>query len=78
MNQTPNLQKLMALAASRLGKTPEQLEKELTSGKLESLLAAMDPQAREKAERVLRNRELAKQMLAGKEATEMLSKLGRQ
>jgi hypothetical protein len=75
MNQNPNLQHLLILAAKQLGKSPQQLEQELQSGNLNGLLGGLQPEARQKAQQLIQNPELAKQLLSSKEASELLKKL---
>jgi hypothetical protein len=66
------LEKLLSLAAERLGTTPEQLKAEASSGELSSLLTQLSPTDAQSLQRVLSDRDAAQKLLSSPEAQELL------
>jgi hypothetical protein len=66
---------LLELAGKKLNMKPEDLKKELDSGKFDNALKQMSPGDAKKAQTILKNPKLAEQMISSKQAQELYNKL---
>ncbi len=69
------MQAMLGVVGSKIGMTPQELQKQLESGKLDSAMKGLSPQDSQKLANALANPAMAQRILATPQAQEIIKKL---
>ncbi len=69
------MQAMLGVVGAKIGMTPQELQKQLESGKLDSAMKGLSPQDSQKLANALANPAMAQRILATPQAQEIIKKL---
>lgn len=75
MNQNQNMNQLLAMIGKKMGKDPNQLQKEFAEGKFDSVLRGLNQADSAKLQMLLQNPQAAQQLINTPQAQQMLKKI---
>lgn len=71
----PNIENLLSAVSSRLGKTPEELQKATQSGDIANILSNLNEKDASKIQNVLSDKDAANKLLSSPQAQSLIKKM---